>query len=148
MMLGWRSLIFIIHSLLSLTISRVHCSNYIVFISILQTFLIQYAIADIFQTMFGLPSQCVHHNIVHSCKLSFSCWLQGGIHATGCGSNKWLFLCCVSENEIFSATEYGIRNKNAMQPPNLKFYKKNVLRRRTDDLNQVIGIDIVVLTRT
>lgn len=90
--------------------------------------------------MFGLPSQCVHHNIVHPCKLSFSCWLQGGIHATGCGSNKWLFSCCVSENEIFSVSDYGLRNKNAMQQPNLKFYKKNILRRRTDDLNQQVNI--------
>lgn len=91
---------------------------------------------DIFQTMFGLPSQCVHHNVIHPCKLSFSCWLQGGIHATGCGS-KWLFSCCVTENGILPASEYGTRNQNVLQPANLKFYRKNVLRRRTDELNQV-----------
>lgn len=27
--------------------------------------------------------------------MSFSCWLQGGSHTQGCGSNKWLFSCCV-----------------------------------------------------
>lgn len=34
-----------------------------------------------------------------------------------------------------------------MQPPNLKFYKKNVLRRRTDDLNQVIDECLVIVDR-
>ncbi|KAJ6642862.1 Serine proteinase stubble, partial [Pseudolycoriella hygida] len=84
-------------------------------------------------TIFGVPSQCVHHNVIHPCKLSFSCWLQGGMHATGCGSNKWLFSCCVS------VADHKIRNKNIKQMTNMnfKFYKKNELRRRTDDLNQV-----------
>lgn len=39
----------------------------------------------------------MHDNVVQSCTLSFSCWLQGGRHGEGCGSNKWLFSCCIQE---------------------------------------------------
>lgn len=140
MMLGWRLLVLVIHSLmLNLTNSGANCSNYIIVFTYGRIFSFSFnIISDIFQTMFGLPSECVHHNVIHQCRLSFSCWLQGGIHATGCGSNKWLFSCCLTENDIFSV-DYGIRNKNVVQPPtiNFKFSKKNILRRRTDDLNQV-----------
>lgn len=47
--------------------------------------------------MFGFPKECVHDNVVQSCQLSFSCWLQGGRHAEGCGNNKWLFSCCIQD---------------------------------------------------
>ncbi|XP_004535990.1 serine proteinase stubble [Ceratitis capitata] len=51
--------------------------------------------ASILNTILGVPSECVHQNNVWPCKLSFSCWLQGGRHAKGCGANKWLFSCCI-----------------------------------------------------
>lgn len=51
--------------------------------------------SGILNTILGVPSECVHQNNVWPCKLSFSCWLQGGRHAKGCGANKWLFSCCI-----------------------------------------------------
>ncbi|XP_017491349.1 PREDICTED: testisin [Rhagoletis zephyria] len=51
--------------------------------------------ASILNTILGVPSECTHQNSVWPCKLSFSCWLQGGRHAKGCGANKWLFSCCI-----------------------------------------------------
>ncbi|XP_054739228.1 serine proteinase stubble [Anastrepha obliqua] len=51
--------------------------------------------ASILNTILGVPSECMHQSSVWPCKLSFSCWLQGGRHAKGCGSNKWLFSCCI-----------------------------------------------------
>lgn len=77
--------------------------------------------------------------------MSFSCWLQGGKHAQGCGSNKWLFSCCISENDIIQSgldigkvrnPEYIIQEKRVRPPSTklkIKFPKKNILRRRTDD---------------
>lgn len=56
--------------------------------------------AGILQTMFGVPNECIHQNSVQPCKLTFSCWLQGGKSSHGCGSNKWLFSCCVAKKEI------------------------------------------------
>lgn len=50
--------------------------------------------------MLGYPSECIHQNVVRQCKFSISCWLQGGRNVKGCGDNKWLFSCCVSENDI------------------------------------------------
>lgn len=49
-----------------------------------------------------MPSECIHHNTVRPCKLTFSCWLQGGTSTHGCGTNKWLFSCCVSDKEQHS----------------------------------------------
>lgn len=54
--------------------------------------------SGILNTILGVPSECVHQNSVWPCKLSFSCWLQGGRHAKGCGANKWLFSCCIGGN--------------------------------------------------
>ncbi|XP_067630324.1 serine protease 33 [Eurosta solidaginis] len=54
--------------------------------------------ASILNTILGVPSDCVHQNNVWPCKLSFSCWLQGGRHAKGCGANKWLFSCCIGDS--------------------------------------------------
>lgn len=56
-------------------------------------------VADILQSVLGLPSECTHNNVIRSCTLSFSCWIQGGHHVEGCGENKWLFSCCISEGE-------------------------------------------------
>lgn len=50
--------------------------------------------------MLGYPSECIHQNVVRQCKFSISCWLQGGRNVKGCGDNKWLFSCCVSENDL------------------------------------------------
>lgn len=122
------------------------------------------------QSVLGLPSECIHHNKIRPCKLSFSCWLQGGKHAQGCGDNKWLFSCCVSEKDSMvtavgasasaspiaytgSASNlvktirkpYGLlKEKHARQSTTkinkLKFPKKNILRRRTDDSNLQVYI--------
>lgn len=142
-------------------------------------------IIDILQTVFGVPSECVHHNKIRPCKLSFSCWLQGGKHVHGCGDNKWLFSCCVSEEDALLATAstayasqvvystgggggggvnggvtggggsgggggigliqnirkplYTTAKDKSIRPASaklkLKFAKKNILRRRTDDSN-------------
>lgn len=54
--------------------------------------------------MFGLPQECVHQNVVQPCQLSFSCWLEGGRHAEGCGSNKWLFSCCIRDKRSESGS--------------------------------------------
>lgn len=56
-------------------------------------------IVGILQTVFGVPNECIHQNTVRPCKLTFSCWFQGGKSTQGCGTNKWLFSCCVSEKE-------------------------------------------------
>lgn len=55
--------------------------------------------ADILQAVLGLPTECLHHNKIRPCKLSFSCWLQGGKHVQGCGDNRWLFSCCITERD-------------------------------------------------
>ncbi|XP_002068836.2 uncharacterized protein LOC6646259 [Drosophila willistoni] len=52
--------------------------------------------ASLLNTLLGVPSECVHQTGIWPCKLSFSCWLQGGKHAKGCGHNKWLFSCCIA----------------------------------------------------
>ncbi|XP_022233311.1 plasminogen [Drosophila obscura] len=52
--------------------------------------------ANILNALLGVPAECVHQSGIWPCKLSFSCWLQGGKHAKGCGSNKWLFSCCIA----------------------------------------------------
>lgn len=101
---------------------------------------------DILQTVFGLPSECFHQNIRLPCKLSFSCWLQGGKHAQGCGNNKWLFSCCLSENNDGSK----LRKPNfsgQMAPANKvksnfkrRYQKKTPLRRRTDDVYSQVSI--------
>lgn len=49
--------------------------------------------------MLGLPTECLHHNKIRQCRLSFSCWLQGGKHAQGCGDNRWLFSCCITDKD-------------------------------------------------
>lgn len=68
----------------------------------------------------------MHQNSVWPCKLSFSCWLQGGRHAKGCGANKWLFSCCIggsgnanTANNIAitaAAVQYGLYQGNNDHP--------------------------------
>lgn len=108
---------------------------------------ISFASLDILHSVLGLPSECVHNNIVRTCTLSFSCWIQGGRYAKGCGDNKWLFSCCVPEPD--SSTPYydnevptrftivKIKSKSNFplpQPPQPPIsVKQNMLRRRIDD---------------
>ena len=73
--------------------------------------------ADILHTVLGLPTECVHHNKVRACKLSFSCWLQGGKHAQGCGNNKWLFSCCISENDVKLTVNDFAKNGKTIRKP-------------------------------
>lgn len=111
--------------------------------------------SDILHSVFGLPSECTHNNIIRSCTLSFTCWIQGGRHAQGCGDNKWLFSCCVPEGDFpmdfdaantyngLTKANYFENNDIGMLPPrfgahkfkskNLPKYKQNMLHRRMDD---------------
>lgn len=105
--------------------------------------------------MLGFPSECVYNNIVRTCTLSFSCWIQGGRYARGCGENKWLFSCCVPESDSTAvelmATFANIYHENEVPtrfsvtklkskfdqpsvslPPTMPI-KQNMLRRRIDD---------------
>lgn len=110
---------------------------------------------DILHSVLGVPSECVHNSIVRSCMLSFSCWIQGGRHVKGCGDNKWLFSCCVSESELTTALEPIGAYTNLMksnyfesEPPRYPITKlkpkvvptirPNMLRRRIDDDSVII----------
>lgn len=66
---------------------------------IIATSLFDHHTTDILQAVLGLPTECLHHNKVRPCRLSLSCWLQGGKHAHGCGDNRWLFSCCITDTE-------------------------------------------------
>ncbi|XP_031641018.1 serine proteinase stubble [Contarinia nasturtii] len=107
--------------------------------------------ANILHSVLGLPSECTHNNVIRSCTLSFSCWIQGGRHAEGCGENKWLFSCCISENEMEFSSAIGMKApiksnyfenelptrfnmakiKTQIMPTSN--FKHNMLRRRMDD---------------
>lgn len=110
--------------------------------------------ADILHSVLGFPSECVYNNIVRTCTLSFSCWIQGGRYAKGCGENKWLFSCCVPEadsaaaelmasfanpyyeNEIptrFTVTKLKTKYAPPLPQPPSTSVTQNMLRRRIDD---------------
>ncbi|XP_055640255.1 serine proteinase stubble [Toxorhynchites rutilus septentrionalis] len=59
--------------------------------------------ANVLHNVLGLPSTCLHQNVVRQCRLSFSCWLEGGRHVPGCGDNRWLLSCCVKDNDLQTA---------------------------------------------
>lgn len=117
----------------------------------------------ILHSVLGLPSECSHNNVIRSCTLSFSCWIQGGRHAEGCGENKWLFSCCISEiNTDFNVPiayngpmKPGYFDKNDMATrimPKIKpqmmpspTFKQNMLRRRMDDNGMVIEFIVDIL---
>lgn len=93
---------------------------------------------DILHSMLGFPTECIHSNVIRSCTLSFSCWIQGGRHAEGCG-NKWLLSCCIPETEtdsnsdiIFNGPTLNMmpKVKSQMNPP---MFKQNMLRRSGDN---------------
>lgn len=111
--------------------------------------------ADILHSVLGFPSECVYNNVVRTCTLSFSCWIQGGRYAKGCGENKWLFSCCVPEADTAAAELMGsfgnpyyenevptrftvtkLHSKQAlpsMSQSSSTSVKQNMLRRRIDD---------------
>lgn len=115
----------------------------------------KFSYSDILHSVLGLPSECTHNNVIRSCTLSFSCWIQGGRHAEGCGENKWLFSCCISEHESdFNSLAMGFNThiksnyfdndvpvrfnmakiKGHMMTPTVSPpFKHNMLRRRMDD---------------
>lgn len=91
-------------------------------------------------SMLGLPSECVHENVIRSCTLSFSCWIQGGRHAEGCG-NKWLLSCCILDME---AKPPNIISEIPSQMMPSSIVKQNMLRRRMDDNGMVIDCFLIV----
>lgn len=86
--------------------------------------------------MFGLPKDCVHQNAVHPCVLSFSCWLEGGRQADGnkCGSNEWLFSCCIrGQRREKAKSETGLMGTNTVDvaevvPPTSFNRNKHVIK--------------------
>lgn len=94
----------------------------------------------ILNTILGVPNECVHKNGIWPCKLSFSCWIQGGRHARGCGNNKWLFSCCVAPMEAvglppvisLAETAFGTAYNKKRGNHISSFPKRIFLRRRND----------------
>lgn len=116
---------------------------------------------DILHSVFGFPTECTHNNVIRSCTLSFSCWMQGGRHAEGCGENKWLFSCCISDNELDYNAAVSFNNPvkstyfendlptrfstmSKIKAPSMPTppFKQNMLRRRMDDEGTVMQIAI------
>ncbi|GAB0088365.1 uncharacterized protein DMENIID0001_027690 [Sergentomyia squamirostris] len=89
--------------------------------------------ANIINTVFGLPSECMHHNQVMPCKLSFSCWLQGGRHAQGCGDNRWLFSCCIPDKPEPIIIPPQVPIVRPLKAAASKIYPKVALLRRRID---------------
>lgn len=113
---------------------------------------------DILYSVFGLPSECIHNNVIRSCTLSFSCWMQGGHYVDGCGENKWLLSCCISETEthfnsaipyngpIRSAySEHDLNSIKSQQMPS-SMHTQNMLRRRMDDFGMVKLYNFIVFS--
>lgn len=93
-----------------------------------------------------MPAECVHQSGVWPCKLSFSCWLQGGKHAKGCGSNKWLFSCCIAQphqqqqqqqhlSPLENLVDYGKLKMGLSSLP------KRIMLRRRDD-NELLSVKV------
>lgn len=78
--------------------------------------------SDILQSVLGLPSECTHNNVIRSCTLSFSCWIQGGHHVEGCGGNKWLFSCCISDGDTMDFNSAAISPFNGLIKPGNGFF--------------------------
>ncbi|KAL9707092.1 hypothetical protein quinque_010610 [Culex quinquefasciatus] len=70
---------------------------------LLQSQLPTIACAGVLQNVLGVPATCVHQNVVRQCRLSFSCWLEGGRHVAGCGDSRWLFSCCVKDGDLITS---------------------------------------------
>ncbi|XP_049530291.1 serine proteinase stubble [Anopheles darlingi] len=74
--------------------------------------------ANIIHNVLGLPDTCVYQNQVRACRLSFTCWLEGGRHVSGCGENRWLMSCCVPESELVTP---GATGGGAMIAPKVAY---------------------------
>lgn len=98
--------------------------------------------------MLGFPSECIHRNLVLPCKLSFSCWLQGGRHAQGCG-NHWLFSCCVAELKASNGLSASSGTTSYTVPIPLSIVKqqrpkiklKQTILKQSGGSNAVVGIN-------
>ena len=55
-----------------------------------------------FVTMLGYPPKCERKGILHSCTLSFACWLVGGSSQPGCGAHPWIVACCVTAKKTLN----------------------------------------------
>ncbi|XP_037808203.1 serine proteinase stubble [Lucilia sericata] len=88
---------------------------------------------NILNTLLGVPSECVHQGGVWPCKLSFSCWLQGGKHARGCGTNKWLFSCCIAAEGDVSPVANLVDTALVEYNKKVTSLPKRVFLRRRDD---------------
>lgn len=103
---------------------------------------------DIIHSVLGVPSECVYQNVIRPCRLSFSCWIQGGKHVQGCGSNKWLFSCCIPDKESMLYTTQNQITSLGLRPNHIPKWNnpvtklklmdqvdinKNFLRRRVDE---------------
>lgn len=101
----------------------------------------------ILNTLLGVPAECMHQSGVWPCKLSFSCWLQGGKHAKGCGSNKWLFSCCIGDplhqhqhqSPLENLVDYGKLKMGLSSLP------KRIMLRRRDD-NELLSVKVSAAT--
>lgn len=101
----------------------------------------------ILNTLLGVPAECMHQSGVWPCKLSFSCWLQGGKHAKGCGSNKWLFSCCIGDplhqhqhqSPLENLVDYGKLKMGLSSLP------KRIMLRRRDD-NELLSVKVSTAT--
>lgn len=100
-----------------------------------------YFLPGFLNAILGVPTDCIHQNVIRQCKLSFACWLQGGKHAKGCGGNKWLFSCCVVDNEIVH------NNLNSLKK--ITTIPKRVMLKRRDEneIFQFVCCKILLMLR-
>jgi hypothetical protein len=63
-----------------------------------------------FVTLLGYPPKCERKGILHSCTLSFACWLVGGSSQEGCGASPWIVACCVTAKK-------SLNRKNELHRP-------------------------------
>ncbi|KAJ3659107.1 hypothetical protein Zmor_010814 [Zophobas morio] len=88
-----------------------------------------------FVTMLGYPPKCERKGILHSCTLSFACWLVGGSSQPGCGAHPWIVACCVTAkktlNQLKELEQPVIREDNSLLP---------ILQKRIDDFGDECGL--------
>lgn len=92
-----------------------------------------FVFADILNTILGVPTECFHQGGVWPCKLSFSCWLQGGKHARGCGNNKWFFSCCIAAEGDISPAANLVETALVEYNKKVTNLPKRVFLRRRDE---------------
>ncbi|XP_073846568.1 serine protease 33 [Musca autumnalis] len=89
--------------------------------------------ANILNAILGVPTECLHQGGVWPCRLSFSCWLQGGKHARGCGNNKWFFSCCIAAEGDISPAANLVESALVEYNKKVTNLPKRVFLRRRDD---------------